>query len=110
MLRTHKSKKSSKYRSLKKWADFYSQRKKEGASGITTHLHELAFEGHRRLDLIRWGIYYETIQETYNELKNWWSSASYVVYDYTKKGQHELMPIPQREMDLCTQFNQNPGW
>ena len=72
--------------------------------------YELAFEGHRRLDLIRWGIYYETIQETYNELKNWWSSASYVVYDYTKKGQHELMPIPQREMDLCTQFNQNPGW
>lgn len=23
-----------------------------------------------------------------------------------EKGQHELMPIPQREMDLCTQFNQ----
>ena len=28
MLRTHKSKKSSKYRSLKKWVDFYSQWKK----------------------------------------------------------------------------------
>lgn len=71
---------------------------------------ELAFEGHRRLDLVRWGIYTETIQETYNELKNWWSSANYVVYDYTEKGKHELMPIPQREMDLCTQFNQNPKW
>ena len=34
--------------------------------------YELAFEGHRRLDLIRWGIYYETIQETYNELKARW--------------------------------------
>ena len=28
----------------------------------------------------------------------------------TQKGKHELMPIPQREMDLCTQFNQNPKW
>lgn len=72
--------------------------------------YELAFEGHRRLDLVRWGIYYETIQKTYNELKNWWSSANYVVYDYTEKGKHELMPIPQREMDLCTKFNQNPKW
>lgn len=25
--------------------------------------YELAFEGHRRMDLIRWGIYYETIQK-----------------------------------------------
>ena len=33
MLRTHKSKKSSKYRSLKKWADFYSQRKKRRRIG-----------------------------------------------------------------------------
>lgn len=72
--------------------------------------YELAFEGQRRLDLVRWGIYSETIQNTYNELKNWWSSANYVVYDYTEKGKHELMPIPQREMDLCTQFNQNPKW
>lgn len=72
--------------------------------------YELAFEGHRRLDLVRWGIYTETIHNTYNELKNWWSSANYVVYDYTEKGKHELMPIPQREMDLCTQFNQNPKW
>lgn len=72
--------------------------------------YELAFEGHRRLDLVRWGIYTETIQNTYNELKNWWSSANYVVYDYTEKGKHELMPIPQREMDLCTQFKQNPKW
>lgn len=25
--------------------------------------YELAFEGHRRMDLVRWGIYYETIQK-----------------------------------------------
>ena len=63
--------------------------------------YELAFEGHRRLDLVRWGIYYKTIQETSNKLSNWYSSANYVVAQYTEEGKHELMPIPQREMDLC---------
>lgn len=72
--------------------------------------YELAFEGHRRLDLVRWGIYYETIQQTYRDQLNWWASANYVVQKYTVKGKHELMPIPQREMDLCTKFEQNPGW
>lgn len=72
--------------------------------------YELAFEGHRRLDLVRWGIYYETIQQTYNNQINRLSSANYVIQKYTVKGKHELMPIPQREMDLCTKFDQNPGW
>lgn len=79
--------------------------------------YELAFEGHRRTDLVRWGIYYETIQETYTSLRRLWNwdsngtyTPNYVVYDYTVKGKSELLPIPQREMDLCTQFTQNPGW
>ena len=82
--------------------------------------YELAFEGNRRLDLVRWGIYFETIEKTHTALNEWWDNSdidkaknpipNYVVYDYTKKGKHELMPIPQREMDLCTQFEQNPGW
>lgn len=76
--------------------------------------YELAFEGHRRLDLIRWGIYYETIQDTNEKLLNWWntdsSNVNYVVYNYTEKGKHELFPIPQRDMDLCPKFEQNPGW
>lgn len=76
--------------------------------------YELAFEGHRRLDLIRWGIYYETIQDTNEELLKWWntdsSNVNYVVYNYTEKGKHELFPIPQRDMDLCPKFEQNPGW
>lgn len=76
--------------------------------------YELAFEGHRRLDLVRWGIYFETIQQTYKALSNWWitdgSDFNYAVRRYTEKGKHELLPIPQRDMDLCTQFKQNPGW
>lgn len=74
---------------------------------------ELAFEGHRKLDLIRWGIYYETIQKTDAALNAWWESDgtyNYVVAKHTVKGKHELLPIPQRELDLCTQFEQNPNW
>lgn len=78
--------------------------------------YELAFEGHRRMDLVRWGIYYETVKETAKALANWWTSDSgapnYVVATpgYTTKGKHELYPIPQRDMDLMTQFKQNPNW
>lgn len=76
--------------------------------------YELAFEGHRRLDLVRWGIYYETVQNTYNALNNWWTTENekfnYHVYVNTVEGKHELFPIPQRTMDLCTQYKQNPKW
>jgi len=76
---------------------------------------ELAFEGHRKLDLIRWGIYYETVRTTAVNLGLWWQSANspnYVVGQpgYTTQGKHELYPIPQRDMDLMQQFEQNAGW
>ena len=75
--------------------------------------YELSFEGHRRQDLIRWGIYYKTVQATAKELGYWWEgtgSPNYSVATYTEEGKHELFPIPQRDMDLCIQFNQNPKW
>lgn len=74
--------------------------------------YELSFEGHRRQDLIRWGIYYKTVQATAKELGYWWEgtgSPNYSVATYTEEGKHELFPIPQRDMDLCIQFNQNPN-
>jgi hypothetical protein len=74
--------------------------------------HELAFEGHRRQDLVRWGIYYSTIRETFDALAEWHieSQAYYKLAQYTIEGKHELLPIPQRDKDLCSQFRQNPGW
>lgn len=78
--------------------------------------YELCFEGHRRQDLIRWGIYQQTIQTTNTWLQNWWvptdknPEANYPAYRYTIAGKHELFPIPQREMDLMPQFRQNPKW
>ena len=72
--------------------------------------YELAFEGHRRFDLIRWGIYAQTVDETDTKLRRWYSEASYGAISFTKKGKHELFPIPQRDLDLMTKFKQNPGW
>lgn len=75
---------------------------------------ELAFEGDRRLDLIRWGVYYETVKDTAKKLGTWWISAGAPNYavatpGYTTKDKHDLFPIPQREMDL-TKFTQNYLW
>ncbi|OUQ54502.1 RagB/SusD family nutrient uptake outer membrane protein [Alistipes sp. An116] len=72
--------------------------------------YELCFEGHRKQDLIRWGIYYQTIRNTAQELVNWFSNANYTVARFTIEGRHELLPIPQRDLDLMTQCKQNPGW
>lgn len=74
--------------------------------------HELAFEGHRRQDLIRWGIYYETIIDTFHGLGDWHEAMPglYLAAQYTLKGKNELLPIPQRDMDLMPNYRQNPGW
>ena len=73
--------------------------------------YELAFEGHRRQDLIRWGIYYETIIETSQKVVDWYTNGNYVVRQFTEKGKHELFPIPLRDYDLMQpNCKQNPGW
>lgn len=73
--------------------------------------YELAFEGHRRQDLVRWGIYYEAIQDTYQNGVNWHEAAPqyFIGALYTIKGKNELLPIPQHDIDLCG-FEQNPKW
>lgn len=73
--------------------------------------YELAFEGHRRQDLVRWGIYYETVSATAQLLVDWFSNANYTAKQFTKKNKHELFPIPQRDYDLMQpNCKQNPGW
>jgi len=72
--------------------------------------YELAFEGHRKQDLIRWGIYYETIVETGNEIVNLYESGTYAVRRHTVKERHEMLPIPQRELDLMENLHQNRWW
>lgn len=72
--------------------------------------YELCFEGHRKQDLIRWGLYYDRIVETALELSNWYTSANYPVINFIIRGRHELLPLPQRDLDLLTSCKQNPGW
>ncbi len=72
--------------------------------------YELCFEGHRKQDLIRWGIYYDKIRETAQALLDWNEGANYTVRLHTVQGRHELLPIPQRELDMMPKCKQNPGW
>ena len=75
--------------------------------------HELAFEGHRRQDLTRWGIYTQSIARAYNEMSMWDGDEGTKVYkaaEYTIEGKHELLPIPLRDLDLMTGCTQNPNW
>ena len=56
---------------------------------------ELGLEGHRFFDLVRWGIAGEVIRALDRPFVD---------------GVHELMPIPQSELDLNPNLDQNPGY
>lgn len=73
---------------------------------------ELAFEGHRRQDLTRWGIYCRTVLDTYRKYADWFEDGPtyFKAGEYTIVGKNELLPIPQHELDLCPKFKQNPKW
>ncbi len=58
---------------------------------VTERQLELAFEGHRYLDLIRWGLAADEI-------------------DGFQTGKHELLPIPQTDLLTADQMTQNPGY
>lgn len=74
--------------------------------------YELCFEGHRRQDLVRWGKYYEAIMQTASDLVEWHEQmpSLYLIAEHTVKGKHELLPIPQRDLDLMPLCDQNPNW
>jgi hypothetical protein len=74
---------------------------------------ELALEGHRFFDLVRWGIADVELNAflAYEKplLSAGYGSATFV------KGKHEYYPIPQRQIDLQTaggssNLTQNPGY
>ncbi len=71
-------------------------------------LHELAFEGLRYFDLVRWGDVDSAFDYTEN-VRNSGSDATYSgVYRSETKG---LLPIPETEIRLSNGvYEQNPGW
>lgn len=64
---------------------------------------ELSFEGHRKWDLLRWGIFVQTIRNT--------KEPAMEIPRANIQEFHVLMPIPQREIDITNgTLTQNPGY
>jgi hypothetical protein len=69
---------------------------------------ELCFEGLRKLDLIRWGILLERLNEVldYNRQNGYTSNVP--LENVSEKDYY--LPIPSRELTLNRKLVQNPGW
>lgn len=75
---------------------------------------ELALEGHRYFDLIRWGIAEEEINE-FMDYEGAFFPASYLNEGQFTSNKNEYFPIPQRQIDLSAQggtpmLQQNTGY
>ena len=60
---------------------------------------ELCFEGDRKFDLVRWGVYATRTPE--------WNPQ---VVGNLKANKHEFWPVPQSQIDIDSNLTQNPGW
>lgn len=73
---------------------------------------ELALEGHRFFDLVRWGIAAEYINDYLNVEK---TRLPHLAGASFTAGKHEYFPIPQQEIELSSvngvpMLKQNPGY
>lgn len=75
---------------------------------------ELAFEGQRKYDLIRWGILKEALvlfgANTSTQVNG--ATINYPAGLTFQKGKHELLPIPEDELQINYKLNNrnNPGY
>ncbi|QGY47964.1 RagB/SusD family nutrient uptake outer membrane protein [Maribellus comscasis] len=70
---------------------------------IDERAHELAFEGFRRMDIIRWGIFMDRIKMVNDEFYRMNKESN--VREY-----HMLFPIPLEELNQNPEWDQNNGW
>ena len=69
---------------------------------------ELAMEGHRFYDLVRWGVA-ESVMNTYFTGES--DNVIYLDGAQFTPNKHEYLPIPQDEIDLApTLYSQNQGY
>jgi hypothetical protein len=83
---------------------------------------ELAFEGERYYDLLRWGIAADVLNQQFTGMKLTNDPANYTAYPVDdkgyfkaqkrnfKKGVNELWPIPLSETQINPNLTQNPGY
>ena len=67
---------------------------------------ELAFEGQRKYDLIRWGVLSEALKLAQKKMPKA-LKGKYVAGDNFIKGTHELFPIPLDEMQVNSKLQKN---
>ncbi|QEC56323.1 RagB/SusD family nutrient uptake outer membrane protein [Flavisolibacter ginsenosidimutans] len=73
---------------------------------------ELCFEGIRKFDLIRWGIFIPQMKMIEADMNaNLPASLKYAVREYTNVSEKDkLFPIPTLELSLNSALQQNPLW
>lgn len=80
---------------------------------------ELCFEALRKQDLIRWGIFVETMNDMVDVIEydmetikeNAYKPASFSINAFANvKKKHVLQPKPSKELSLNRNLKQNPNW
>ena len=70
---------------------------------------ELCYEGMRRSDLIRWGIYEFTMNDMKNRMASDVPTANRSAF-VNASAKHKLFPIPTKDLILNKSLTQNEGW
>lgn len=73
-------------------------------------MRELNFEGLRKADLLRWGIFVETMQDVANKFRVAAPTSANIKAYANVEPKHLLMPIPSSETNVNEAIIQNPGW
>ena len=73
---------------------------------------ELAFEGQRKYDLIRWGVMSQALQLFGERTSINSDQTRYIAGEYYRENQHALFPIPDDEIQVNYQLQgiNNPGY
>lgn len=94
----------SKYASYEKFQQFVRNERAR----------ELCFEGLRKFDLLRWGIYLSSMKEVaaLSGTSQWNTSTArnYVTIVSRTSEKNNYMPIPSLELAVNTELKQNPLW
>lgn len=78
-------------------------------------MRELCFEGHRKMDLIRWGLYEEKLKVLHESIiyhPNYTPAEAYKYRAYTNFNPsiHLSLPYPEQEVLINNKLDQKPGW